>query len=75
MTPREIKAALVEKGVTQAHIARTANPEHEYSRAMVNDVINGNRRNTSIETAIAEAIGKSVAEVFPVEQPASALAS
>lgn len=71
MTPREIKAALVERGVRQADIARAT----KYSGAYVNDVIAGKRRCAPIEQAIAEAIGKPVGDVFPVAQPASALAS
>lgn len=62
MKPSEIKAALVAKGVRQADIAR----QTEYSGPYVHDVIVGNRRNERIETAIAEAIGRPVEEVFPV---------
>lgn len=71
MTSREIKAALVAADVKQVEIARRA----DRSPQLVNDVITGARRNEAIESAIAEVIGKPVAEVFPVEQPASALAS
>lgn len=71
MTAREIKSALVLKDVTQAEIGRRCG----YSRGHVGDVIEGNRRNAKIESAIANAIGKPVGEVFPVEKPAAALAS
>jgi predicted transcriptional regulator len=68
MSPNEIKAALVERGVKQVSIARLVDLSPQY----VYDVISGARRNEKIESAIAVAICRPVEEVFPVEQPASA---
>lgn len=71
MTPREIKAALVLVGVSQADIARDAG----FSAQLVGEVIRRTRKNALIEQTVAKAIGKPVKKVFPLAQPASALAS
>lgn len=69
MTSREIKAALVSADVKHVAVARNAG----FSPQLVSEVIAGNRRNEKIESEIADAIGRPVTEVFPVEQqPASA---
>lgn len=61
MTGREIKAALVERGVKQVEIARKTG----HGPSFVNDVITRKRRSPAIEKAIAEAIGKPLKKVFP----------
>jgi transcriptional regulator with XRE-family HTH domain len=60
MTARDRKAELVRNGVTQAEIARRTG----FSLGYVGDVIAGNRRSPKIQSAIAEAIGRPVREVF-----------
>ena len=47
--------------IGQAEIARQIG----VSRVYVHDVLHGRRRSDRIEAAIAEAIGRPVAEVFP----------
>lgn len=61
MTARQRKAALVEHGRSQADIARKTG----FSEAYVSDVLKGYRRSVPIESAVAEAIGRPVDEVFP----------
>lgn len=64
-----IKAALERAGKLQADIARAT----DLSPQLVGEVIRRTRRNVKIEGAIAEAIGKPVAEVFPDTAPAGAV--
>ena len=61
LSPRERKAALALRGVTQAEIARRlrVTPTH------VSDVMYGRRRSVRVEKAIAEALQRPALEVFP----------
>jgi len=64
LTTLQRKAALMEKGVTQAQIAATLG----ISEQQVSQVMNcerTERRSRRVEQAIADAIGKPVAKVFP----------
>jgi len=63
MTPAEIKAALLMLGITQAEIGEVIGKP----RSRVGEVVNGRSANLEIRTAIAEAIGKPITEVFPDE--------
>lgn len=67
LKPLDRKVALVRKRVKQAQIARNLG----VSQAYVCDVLYGRRRSEKIETAIADAIGKPVAEVFPPRESAA----
>lgn len=60
MTAREIKAALVLRGVRQSDIARKL----KLSPAYISDVIARNRRSDRVERAVAQAIGEPVNMVF-----------
>lgn len=66
MKPNEIRAGLMlaEKRINA--IAKTL----QISASAIHHVINGQRNNPRIRQAIAEAIGKPVAKIWP-EQPAS----
>lgn len=61
MHPAQIKASLEIAGVTQAYIA----DECDCSRAFVGSVIRGDSRSRRVEAALAAAIGKRPAEVWP----------
>ena len=61
MTAEERKAALKESGVSQAEIARRTG----YKPPYVNEVLWGTRSNGRIRRAIARAIRRPLAEVFP----------
>lgn len=61
MTGPERKAALMLAQVTQATIAKRT----KMSRATVSRVIDGAIRNAKVQRAVAKAIGRPVAEVFP----------
>jgi len=63
MTPAEIKAALLMRGITQAEIALVLGKP----RSRIGEVISGFSANLQIRTAIAEAIEKEITEVFPDE--------
>ncbi|OUN00482.1 MAG: hypothetical protein BAA04_08260 [Firmicutes bacterium ZCTH02-B6] len=63
MTPREIRAALILRGVKQRDVAQ----ELGVSEAIVSQVISRKRTSERIERAIARAIGRPVHEVFPKE--------
>lgn len=64
MTPAEIKAAMILKGISQTEIAT----ELGRDRTEVSAVINGRRTTLYIRQAIARAIGKPLLEVFPDEK-------
>jgi len=64
MTPAEIKAAMMVLGITQAEIALVIGRP----RSRIGEVVNGNSANLQIRTAIAEAIGKPIMEIWPDEQ-------
>jgi len=61
MTPTEIKICLMQKGVTQADIARRRN----VTRSMVWTCIVGRSRSMHILKEIADAIGKPISEIWP----------
>lgn len=61
MQPNEIRAALILKGITGVSIARSLGVPQQNVAA----VIALTRRTPRIRQAIAAAIGKPVAEVFP----------
>lgn len=61
---KKIKIALLANGISQADIARML----KVSPPSVHNVITGKRRTPRIRMAIALAIGKPVAEVFPDHQ-------
>lgn len=61
MTFRERKAALTERGIPQAAIARKVG----FSEAYVHQVLKGERRSETIEALIAKAIERPLREVFP----------
>jgi transcriptional regulator with XRE-family HTH domain len=63
MTSREIRAALILKGITQASIAE----ELGVSASMISQVIDGKKRSERIQHAIARAIDRPVHQVFPDE--------
>ena len=58
---RQRKAALVLRGVSQAEIARKSG----VTATHVSDVLYGRRRSQRVERAIAEALGRTVDELFP----------
>jgi transcriptional regulator with XRE-family HTH domain len=68
MTARERKAALVAHGKRQRDIARKTG----FGEPYVSEVLKGTRRSEPIERAIAEAIGRPVADVFPPRDDAAA---
>jgi len=63
VTPREIRAALILRGVKQRDVAQ----ELGVAEAIVSQVISRKRTSERIERAIARAIGRPVHEVFPKE--------
>jgi len=63
MNPAEIKGSMLMKGVTQAEVAEVLGRD----KSRVSDVVNGRSANLEIRTAIAEAIGKEITDVFPDE--------
>lgn len=71
MPPLERKVALMRAGITQSEIARRVG----VSNSHVGDVLHGHRRSAQVEAAIADAIGKPVADVFePAPEKAGAAA-
>jgi len=62
MKPNEIRAGLIIKGITIASIANKLG----IKPTNVSFVIAGTRTTPRIQTAIAEALGKPVDEVFPI---------
>ena len=64
MTPAEIKAAMLLKGISQTEIAEALDKGH----ARINEVINGRSSNKVVRAAIAKAIGKPIEKVFPDEK-------
>ncbi len=60
MDPREIKAALMLKGVTQASIARKLG----ITPSLISMVIQGKEKTPRVRQAIAEVIGKKVEEIW-----------
>ena len=67
MTPFDRKVELLRANVSQAEIGRRAG----YGRAYVHEVVSGDRRNAKIEQAVAAAIGRPLADVFPPPESAS----
>ncbi|MBE3574570.1 MAG: helix-turn-helix domain-containing protein [Firmicutes bacterium] len=61
MTPREIRAQLMLRGIRQQRIAEQLGVR----AAAVSQVIDRKARSARIEAAIARAIGRPVHEVFP----------
>ena len=66
MTFAERKAALKAAGKTQQHIVRATG----FSAVYVHECLKGTRENAVIRRAIARAIGRPLAEVYP-ESPAA----
>lgn len=67
MSPREIRAALIMKGVSQRQIADELN----VTQACVSMVISGKRRTPAVRKRIAQALGLPTRTVFPEEAAAS----
>lgn len=63
MSPREIRAELVLRGIKQREIADALG----VSETVVSLVIDRKRRSQRVQRAIARAIGRPVHEVFPKE--------
>ncbi len=63
MTPAEIKAALLLRGISQAEIAEVIG----CSRDLVSHVINGRRTTRRIREAVAKALGRDVEAIWPDE--------
>lgn len=63
LDPLQRKAALVLYGVSQAEIARCSG----VTATHVSDVLHGRRRSPRVERAIAEALGRPVEDLFPVQ--------
>jgi lambda repressor-like predicted transcriptional regulator len=61
MTAREIKAALILKGVTQTAIAKEAG----ISQTLVNLTIQGVERNRKARNGISKALGIPIHEIWP----------
>jgi lambda repressor-like predicted transcriptional regulator len=61
-TPLDIRAELVRRGITNAEIGRRAG---NVSRQSVTQAIYGQTKSSRIRQAIAEAIGRSVHEIWP----------
>lgn len=68
MLPAERKAELVRAGHTMAEIAQHLG----VSISHVSQVVRGIRRSRTTEKAIADAIGREVADVFPPTRATSA---
>lgn len=67
MTSREIRAALIMKGVSQRQIASDLN----VSEACVSMVIRGSRKTPEVRKYIAQALDLPVRTVFPDQAAAS----
>ncbi len=63
MEPNEIRAELLKKNIQVTEIARQLGVTHPN----VSVVISGKRPNPKVRKAIAKAINKSVAEIWPEE--------
>lgn len=63
MTPREIRAELILRGINQRSIA----DQLGVSESAVSHVISGRKRSDRIRRAVARALGKPVHRVFPDE--------
>jgi len=63
MTPAEIKAVMLKRGITQTEIAAVLKKD----ASLVGKVINGKSTNLSIRTGVAVAINKPLMDVFPDE--------
>jgi Predicted transcriptional regulator len=61
ITPLEIKAALILKGVSQTSIAM----ELGVAKSLVSMVIHGTEKNAKVRKAIAKIIGQPVKKVWP----------
>ena len=64
MTPDEIKARLVELGLTQPILARM----FKVSDSAINRILQGRSRSERIEQAIAKLLRIPVGEVFPLSE-------
>lgn len=60
MTPKQRKIALIEAEVSMSDIARAL----DVSPSHVSQVVRGDRRSPRVESAIAEAAGSTVEEMF-----------
>jgi transcriptional regulator with XRE-family HTH domain len=65
MTPREIRAQMVLKGITLTGLAAKLKVDHSF----VWQVVNGRRNNVRVRGAIADAIGLPVDKVFDSSPP------
>lgn len=63
MSPREIRAELMLRGIKQQEIADSLG----VSASHVSHVIDGKRTSERVQRAIAKAIGRPVHQVFPGE--------
>jgi lambda repressor-like predicted transcriptional regulator len=61
MTPQEIKAELIRRGISQTQIARSI----QVTPGAINNVIHGLKDTERIRQAIADAIERSLYEVWP----------
>jgi lambda repressor-like predicted transcriptional regulator len=61
VTPQEIKAALILKGVSQTSIAK----ELGVAKSLVSMVIYGAEKNAKVRKTIAKIIGQPVKEIWP----------
>jgi lambda repressor-like predicted transcriptional regulator len=61
LTPQEIRAALLIKGITQASIAKKLG----VTESLVSMVVHGKEKNSEIRKAIAKAVGKPIREIWP----------
>lgn len=61
LSPLERKVALMRKGVFMSEIGRSLG----ITGAQVSYVVAGKRRSPRVEAAVAEVLGRPVAEVFP----------
>jgi len=64
MTPNEIRAELIRRNITVTSIAKQLG----LKQPNVSAVIRGGRRTPKVRKAIADAIGKSVSEIWPVQE-------
>tara|TARA_B100000315_G_C14349510_1_gene483339 strand:+ start:254 stop:472 length:219 start_codon:yes stop_codon:yes gene_type:complete len=65
---RKIKSLLIENGITQVSIAE----EEDVSASYVHQVIHRIKKGQRVREAIADALGKSVDELWPPEKSSKA---
>jgi transcriptional regulator with XRE-family HTH domain len=70
LPPTERKVELIRAGVTMKQIADALG----FSISHVSYVVAGQRRHAATEKAIADAIGRDVADVFPPQDSAASVA-